>query len=146
MFDPIQFFSPSYLFDISPSSYFPSYWIVLGFCVLLIFVAVFLFFYTRSKSINPVLKRTLKSIPGKLEIFALVGIVLTFLRLSGAYYLSMRFLLVIWFVLFVWYFVHISKKIKQYPEQLQQHVEREEDKKHHFKPKIKKRKKKGSRN
>jgi hypothetical protein len=71
----------------------------------------------------------------RLEIFALVGILLVLFRLSAAYYLSMRLFLLIWFVSFIWYLVLLSQRIRLYPQQLKEFLTKEEAKKYLFDPK-----------
>jgi len=141
MFDPIRFFSPSSLFDINPGSNFSGATAMLIFCGILLIVAIGIFVFLRIKKINPPLKKLLRPIPLRLEVFALVGILLVLFRLSAAYYLSMRFFLLIWGISFIWYLVLLSQKIRLYPQQLKDFLTKEEAKKYLFDPKNKKKRK-----
>ena len=135
MFDPLRFLSPSSLFEINPGSSFSGAMPLLILFGILLIIAIIIFSLLRIKKTNPPLKKLLRPIPMRLEIFALVGILLVLFRLSAAYYLSMRLFLLIWFVSFIWYLVLLSKRIRLYPQQLKEFLTKEESKKYLFDPK-----------
>lgn len=130
MFDPLRFLSPAYLFDVNPGSTFPGYWILLLFFGLLLLVAIFILIYLRVRKVYPPLKKILRPLPTRLEVFALVGIFLVLFRLSAAYYLSMRFWLLVWFIIFIWFLISLSQKIRAYPEALRAYLSKEENQKY----------------
>lgn len=140
MFDPIRFLNPSYLFSPNPGHDFDSYWILLTFFGLLIAVGLVIFIMLRVQKMTPPLKKILRPLPGRLVIFAFVGVFLVLFRLSEAYYLSMRFWLLVWFIIFVWYLVLLSRKIRDYPTQLQEYVHKNEEKRYVIPTKKKKKK------
>ncbi len=130
MFDLLRLLSPSYLFDVNPGSKFTLNLYLLIFFGLILLIGIIILVFIRVRKVNPPLKKILRTVPMRLEAFAIVGIFLVFFRLSAAYYLSMRFWLLVWFIVFIWYLVLLSNKIRRYPAELKEHLEREESKRY----------------
>ncbi len=142
MFDPIRFLTPGYLFSPNPSHDFDSYWLLLTLFGLILAAGLVIFIALRVRKYNPPLKRLLRPLPAHLVIFALIGTFLVLFRLSEAYYLSMRFWLLVWGGVFVWYLIMFSRKVRAYPAELQTYLQKNEEKRYVVPTKAKSKSKK----
>jgi len=137
MFSPLELLKPLRWFAINPGSQFEFYPHLIAFFSFLFAVAIVLFILTKLFKLHPFLKRILKKIPGKLEIFALVGFLLVIFRFENIYYLSMRIWYLMWLVFFVWYLIHISKELFVYPTKRLAYEKHGEGKERDYLPKPK---------
>ena len=105
--------SPSYLFDLSPGSSFMYFW------PLLILLVVIFFSSWKVKDLikqhrNPkVALKLLGGIPTRMREFALLGLLLTFLRDQNIPYLGMRAWIVLLFLLGAAYGVYVWLNYKK---------------------------------
>ncbi|MBU0982061.1 hypothetical protein KKC94_05210 [Patescibacteria group bacterium] len=107
--NPFKIFLPSYLFNPSPGFYYLYFWPVLIF-FLLVFIGSYFANLQISKIKHP---EVLKNIPQRMREFAIIGLILNFLRDQNIPFLAMRFWLVLLFIAALIYGIYLYKEYKK---------------------------------
>lgn len=101
-----------------PNFRFAAFFIGLG--ILLILIGIFLQIYRRKFLKDEILKKILKRYPRFFNIFGILIILLTLIRIAGIQYLSMRVFWVIYGLLFLYYaFTRLMPFKGEYRERVQ---------------------------
>ena len=108
--DPLKLLNPSYLFDTTPNPQFLYFW-PLVVLFILIFIGTFaLPILLKKKLKHPDL---LASMPARFREFALLGLMLTFLRDQSIPYVGMRIWIILLFALMIAYLIWMYRKYKK---------------------------------
>ena len=106
--NPFKLFLPNYLFNPMPGYYFMYFWPLLIFFVLLFALSFKAKKYIASLPNKEINLKLLGGVPSRMREFALIGLLLTFLRNENIPYLGMRVWLVLLLLLFVAYIAYIA--------------------------------------
>lgn len=135
-----QFVSLNYYFDTTPGVQFKYWLVMLIFAGILAVISILIRAY-RQKTNDKILKKMVKSYPGKFMWFAVIAAFLVWIRLENIVLLSMRFWWVIYFGLFFYSIINSIKVFyREYPRKLKQSLSHRDQNKYVPVPKNKKKK------
>jgi len=128
MFDLVKFFTPKYLFSLQPALPSPGTKIFLMIVsTLFLILGIAFFIIAKIKKRDVFLVRTLKRFYTLFFTLGFGGWLLLFFRLNKVYFLSARFWLFLWFVIFVvWLIFIIRYVICRVPQQREKVIKSQE--------------------
>ncbi|MEI6288589.1 MAG: hypothetical protein WCP18_03365 [bacterium] len=126
-FNLIKFFTPSYFFDMQPSIEPKTAYFLLGVFGIMAIAGIGIMIAKKVKKYEAHFAFLLQKYATCLLTMGLIGLIMVWLRFEQAFFLSSRFMLVIWLLAFAWWLAMIIKyQYKALPkikEQIAKHQE-----------------------
>lgn len=113
----LRFFSPQYYFDLSPSVSGTALKVMLVIFACMVIAGIVVKVYEKLKTLHPAEEKLLGKYFSMLVVMGFVGILIAWFRYEGAYFLSMRFWLLVWLVgIIIWLMNILQFQLKVVPE------------------------------
>jgi len=114
MFNLLKFFNPSYLFQMLPLPLSQNWkWIAIVVLGVMLIAAVVIYFLGRRKHLDIFAQRVSRKLTGLLATMSVIGWMLLFFRQYRVYFLSTRFLTLLWILGLLWWAWWILRYVRK---------------------------------